>query len=91
MPPLRLERTTGFVKYLWFTSAAMTVGGVVLFLASLSAAVSPIAAVAGVLLFWSGLIKIVVLRIWRTTLASPPIAPDRRLPQSASAVGKPSP
>jgi hypothetical protein len=66
------------VKHLWLTAGAMTFGGAILALAGLLTALSPVAFVAGVLLFWSGLIKIVVLRIWRSTLASPPIPPDQR-------------
>jgi sulfite exporter TauE/SafE len=56
----------------------MTFAGVALIIAGLLTAISPVAFVAGVLLLWSGLIKIVVLRIWRATLASPPIPPDIR-------------
>jgi hypothetical protein len=66
------------VKHLWLTAGAMTFGGAILALAGLLTALSPVAFVAGVLLFWSGLIKIVVLRIWRSTLASPPVPPDQR-------------
>ena len=72
------ERTTGFVKYLWMTSVAMTIGGVAIVMAGMLSAISPVAFVAGVLLFWSGLVKMVVLRIWRSTLASPPEPPDAR-------------
>lgn len=68
----------GFVKYLWITSGAMTIGGVAIVLAGLLSAISPIAVVAGALLFWSGLVKMAVLRIWRSTLASPPESPDSR-------------
>lgn len=56
------------MRYLWIVSAAMLVGGIVLTLAGLLAISSPIAIVAGALLAWSGIIKVIILRIWRLTL-----------------------
>jgi hypothetical protein len=40
-------------------------------LGSLVGLLNPAAAVAAALLFWSGLVKVIVLRVWRATLASP--------------------
>jgi hypothetical protein len=49
----------------------------------------PIAFVCGVLLLWSGIVKAIVLRIWRTTLSSA-YAPDqaRRDNDSGTAIGQ---
>jgi hypothetical protein len=44
---------------------ALIVGGVV-------AGLGPVALVCGVLLLWSGIVKIIVLRIWRGTLSHHP-------------------
>ena len=44
--------------------------GVVLIAGSVVAGLGPIALVCGALLLWSGIVKAIVLRIWRTTLSS---------------------
>jgi hypothetical protein len=38
----------------------------------------PIALVCGLLLVWSGIVKIIVLRIWHKTLTNP-LHPDQRV------------
>ena len=48
----------------------MVLVGVALILGSAAAGLSPVALVCGVLLLWSGIVKVIVLRIWRATLAS---------------------
>ncbi|HLL51629.1 MAG TPA: hypothetical protein VK356_13250 [Thermomicrobiales bacterium] len=50
----------------------MVLLGIVLALGGIAAGMGPIAFVCGVLLLWSGIIKIVVLRIWRGTLSANP-------------------
>jgi hypothetical protein len=65
------------VRYLWLTAGLMTLLGICIAASSAMAGVGPIAFVCGLLLFWSGIVKLVVLRIWQKTLAHPPIAPDR--------------
>jgi hypothetical protein len=45
--------------------------------------------VCGVLLLWSGVVKAIVLRIWRTTLSSASAANhDRRDRESGTAIGQ---
>jgi hypothetical protein len=60
------------MKYLRSASLAMVGGGAVLILLSFSAGFEPIPLVAGILLLWSGVVKLIVLRIWRYTLAAAP-------------------
>lgn len=60
-----------FVRYLWFTSGIMIFFGMGLVAAASIATVGPIALVCGLLLIWSGIVKIIVLRIWQKTLANP--------------------
>jgi hypothetical protein len=49
--------------------------GLVLVAGSVAIGLGPIAFVCGALLLWTGIVKAIVLRIWRTTL-SPEPAPD---------------
>jgi hypothetical protein len=58
------------VNFFWIVSAAMVLLGVALILGSLAAGLGPIALVCGVLLLWSGIVKVIVLRIWRATIAT---------------------
>lgn len=60
--------------YLWITSIAMVVGGVVLVAGKIAGVLDPIALVCGILLLWSGIVKVVLLRIWRASVGSS--APD---------------
>jgi hypothetical protein len=56
---------------------------------SVAAGLGPIAMVCGVLLLWSGVVKAIVLRIWRTTLSSASAANhDRRDRDSGTAIGQ---
>ncbi len=67
--------------YLWMTSIAMLVGGTVLIAGKFIGLLDPIALVCGLLLLWSGIVKIVVLRIWRKSLGSsdaPSASPPRQ-------------
>jgi hypothetical protein len=66
------------MRYLWFIAAIMIGAGVVLALGSLAAGIGPIALVCGVLLVWSGIVKVIVLRVWEKTLRAP--APARHEP-----------
>ena len=49
--------------------------GLVLVAGSVAIGLGPIAFVCGALLLWTGIVKAIVLRIWRATL-SPDPAPD---------------
>jgi hypothetical protein len=61
----------------------------VLISGSVAAGLGPIAMVCGVLLLWSGVVKAIVLRIWRTTLNSASAADlDRRDSDSGTAIGQ---
>jgi hypothetical protein len=49
--------------------------GVVLVVGSVAIELGPIAFVCGALMLWTGIVKAIVLRIWRATLSSDPV-PD---------------
>ncbi len=59
------------VRFLWLITTAMVLVGAAIVLGSLVAGMGPIVLVGGVLLFWSGIVKAVVLRMWRTVLPAP--------------------
>ena len=59
------------MRHLWRTTFAMVGGGAALIAASIVGALGPIPMVAGALLLWSGIVKLIVLRIWRHTLPAP--------------------
>ena len=67
---LESDEEIRFVRYFWIVSAAMVSLGVALILGSLVAGLGPIALICGVLLLWSGVVKVIVLRIWRATIAT---------------------
>jgi hypothetical protein len=66
------------VKGLWVITGLMVGCGAVLVLGSAMAGLGPVALVCGVLLVWSGIVKVVVLRIWRATLSSAPLPEPTR-------------
>ena len=59
------------MRYLWITSVIMIVASLVLIAGTWIGIFHPVAMVCGILLLWSGIVKIIVLRIWRTTLKAP--------------------
>ena len=71
-----------FARYFWIISTTMVLTGIALVLGGAAAGMGPVALICGVLLFWSGLVKIVVLHIWRATLNAEPLterdSPDAR-------------
>jgi hypothetical protein len=67
------------MRYLWLISGVIVVGGLALIVAGLTAGVGPVGLIAGVLMVWSGIVKVIVLRIWRSTLASQ--SSSRRAPE----------
>jgi hypothetical protein len=70
-------------------TAAFVVVGMVLVAGSVRAGLGPIAMVCGVLLLWSGVVKVIVLRIWRTTLNSASAADqERRNRGSGTTIGQ---
>ena len=50
----------------------MVLAGIALVLGGIGTGLGPVALVSGVLLLWSGIVKIIVLRIWRGTLRHHP-------------------
>ena len=50
----------------------MVLAGIALIVGGVGTGLGPVALVCGVLLLWSGIIKIIVLRIWRETLRHHP-------------------
>jgi hypothetical protein len=56
-------------------AAGFLVVGVVLVAGSVAVGFGPVAFVCGALMLWTGIVKAIVLRIWRTTL-SPDSLPD---------------
>lgn len=74
--------TDTFMRYLWATSIIMVAVGLILIVAGLLGTLSPIALVLGLLSLWSGVVKLIVLRIWQRTLNAavedgPPSPPVR--------------
>ena len=61
-----------FATLFWIVSTMMVLVGITLVVGGLALGMGPVAFVCGVLLLWSGIVKIIVLRIWRATL--PPAA-----------------
>jgi hypothetical protein len=59
------------MRYLWIIAGIMIVLGLLLALGSVTAGIGPIALVCGVLLLWSGIVKVIVLRVWQKTLQAP--------------------
>jgi hypothetical protein len=55
-------------RYFWIVSVAMVLAGITLTLGGAVAGLGAVALVCGILLLWSGIVKIIVLRIWRGTL-----------------------
>ncbi len=76
--------TDNFMRYLWATSFIMVAVGLVLVVAGIIGALAPIALVLGLLSLWSGIVKLIVLRIWQRTLNAAveegPPSPPVRLP-----------
>jgi xanthine/uracil permease len=57
------------LRYLWWVSAFMIVVGLMAVIAG-AVALGPVALIAGVLLVWAGIVKVIVLRIWQKTIVS---------------------
>jgi hypothetical protein len=72
----RKQRILCLVRYLWIISAAMVATGGLLILGSLVVGAGPLVLLSGVLLLWSGAVKVIVLHIWRRVLAPPPAGRD---------------
>lgn len=66
------------MRYLWLITLLMLIAGLSLFAGSLLVGLGPVALIGGVLLAWSAIVKAIVLRIWRGTLASGPTARSGR-------------
>jgi hypothetical protein len=58
------------VRYLWISSFTILVAGIAVLAGGLIGLLEPIAVVLGLLRFWTGIVKIVVLRIWRRSIVS---------------------
>jgi len=65
---LRLRQEMGSMRYLWIVSFAMIAVGIALTVGMISGLLGSIALICGVLLLWSGIVKVIVLRIWRSSL-----------------------
>jgi hypothetical protein len=68
------------MRYLWISSVFMVVAGVVCILARYLGLLDPIATILGAMLIWSGVVKLIVLKVWRTSLHRPGIQERRRAP-----------
>jgi len=62
------------MRYLWITSAVMIALGILLIAGYLLRAFATIALIGGLLLVWSGVVKLIVLRIWRSSLGKPSVS-----------------
>lgn len=71
------------MRYLSLGSAVVVVAGILLMTASRFAGLGPVAFVGGALLCWSGVVKVLVVRIWKSTLGSPPTV-ERGAPAAGS-------
>ncbi len=77
------------MRQLWLITAVMVVVGIALVLVSLFADLGPVFLIGGILLVWSGIVKVVVLRVWRTVLSSPPLPePMRSGEKKGGAIGQ---
>lgn len=77
------------MKKLWVVTVAMVVAGFMLVLGSAVAGLGPVGMVCGVLLIWSGIVKGIVLRVWRAILPAAPLPePTRASMRAASALGE---
>jgi hypothetical protein len=77
------------LRYMWIIAAAVLGGGVALAAASALAGLGPIALVCGVLLVWSGVVKVIVLRIWQANLPQDPVDEvPRTLVRSSTFTGR---
>ncbi len=56
------------MRYLWITSYVMVGCGIALIGGRAVGMLDPIALVLGLLALWSGIVKLVVLRIWQKSL-----------------------
>lgn len=68
------------MRYLWLTTFVLLATGVLLIATYLLGRIEVIALIAGVLLIWSAIVKVIVLRIWRWSLSTPGIAEGHRRP-----------
>jgi hypothetical protein len=66
------------VRHLWLITATMIALGALMVLGSQAVGIGPVLLVGGLLLIWSALVKVIVLRVWRVTLGSPPLPEPRR-------------
>jgi hypothetical protein len=72
------------MRYLWISSTFMVVAGIACILARFLGLLDPIATILGAMLVVSGLIKLIMLRIWRTSLHRPGIQEQRREPRGST-------
>ena len=68
------------MRYLWISSVCMVVAGAACILARQLGLLDPIATILGAMLVWSGVVKLIVLKVWRTSLHRPGIQERRREP-----------
>jgi hypothetical protein len=62
------------MRYLWITSTVMIAFGFLLIGGYQRGTFATIAIIAGLLLVWSGVVKLIVLRIWRSSLGKPSVS-----------------
>ena len=77
------------MRYLWLTSFAMVAIGALLIAGKAAGFFETVALVAGMLLIWSGVVKVIVLRIWRSSLKLPGATEGRSAP-SKPVIGQPT-
>lgn len=66
------------MRHIRWISVLMTVAGLVLVASSLALSLEPMWTLIGLLLFWAGIVKVVVVALWRNLGA--PEAPAGREP-----------
>jgi hypothetical protein len=72
------------MRYLWIVSIAMIAVGIALTVGTIVGHLGSIALICGMLLLWSGIVKVIALRIWRSSLTPVDTIPAKTSPPSAS-------
>lgn len=72
------------MRYLWISSMFMVVAGLACIAARFLGLLDPIATILGAMLVVSGVIKLIMLRIWRSSLHRPGIQEQRREPRRST-------
>ena len=65
IPRLPTPQSRTRVRHIRWISVLMAVAGLVLVAASLALSLEPLWVLVGLLLFWAGIVKVIVVALWR--------------------------